>query len=121
MFVIINQEKFKLNSNFTITSEELKYFSSINTISPYVEVLSLYSKMNSTTAFAYPVQLKISYDNSSEFIENQTDWVNEMFVTYDEPNFFQEPYQSFEVKIAAFVAWLCGFTGRNRLHSFPET
>ena len=67
--------------------------------------------MNSTTVFAYPIQLKMTSNDAFNFEANQTEWFHEIFVTFVEPNFFHEPYQSIEVKNAAFFMWLCGLVG----------
>ena len=52
----------------------------------------------STFIYAYPTRV---FDNGS--------WSNEVFVTYDEPNFFQEPYDNVGLKIFGTMFWLIGF------------
>ena len=67
------------------------------------------------TAFAYPVQMKLQSNWSTDMFiaieNNETFWNDEVFVTFEEPNLFDDPYNSVSMKIAAVVMWLVGFTG----------
>ena len=45
-------------------------------------------------------------------------WTDEIFVTFEEANIFEDPYQRIELKIAATVAWVIGFIACATLLSF---
>ena len=62
--------------------------------------------------FAYPVLMKLETNwGANSFEENETVWQDEVFVTYEEPNLYSDPYNTVAIKFAAVVMWLCGFAG----------
>ena len=49
---------------------------------------------------------------------NNGTWFDEVFVTHDEPNFFQEPYNSYGMKIFGTIFWLIGFVCSAIIYTF---
>ena len=48
--------------------------------------------------FAYPLNVLVHQQ-----------WTEEIFVTFEEPNIFEDPHQSIELKTAATMDWVVGF------------
>ena len=67
--------------------------------------------MNSSDLiYAYPIALKLENDEE----------LSEAFVTFDEPNLFNEPYDSLGIKLAATGAYLVGLVGSGIQHTWAR-
>ena len=53
---------------------------------------------NESLVYAYPISVLSNHQ-----------WTSEIFVTFEEPNIFEDPYQTIELKIAATISWVLGF------------
>ena len=65
------------------------------------------TKVSANFIYAYPIRV---FDNAS--------WFDEFFVTHNEPNFFQEPYNSYGMKIFGTIFWLIGFVCSVIIYTF---
>ena len=68
--------------------------------------------MNSTrerllNVYAFPIML----------CENST-WQTEVFVTFEEANFFEEPYDSIEMRIIGTICWCVGLISSIIIYCF---
>ena len=70
--------------------------------------------MNSTNqqtaanAYALPILM----------LENNTIWENEVFVTFEEPTFFEEPYDSIYMTIIGTLCWFLGLACSMVIYSY---
>ena len=63
---------------------------------------------SSDLIYAYPIALKLEKDEE----------LSEAFVTFVEPNLFNEPYDNLGIKLAASGAYLVGLVGSGIQYSF---
>ena len=61
------------------------------------------------TRFVYAYPLILTYENKSQI---------EVFVTFHEPNFFSDPWDSIDLKITATILWLIGLCGSCVIFTF---
>ena len=74
----------------------------------FLECFPLVSNMTSTQlVYAYPVFL--SFEDANQ---------NEVFITFQEPNFFNNPWSSLGLKISASIIWLIGLCGSGFICTF---
>ena len=66
-------------------------------------------KMNSSDRWVYTYPIALVFKESE---------VSEIFVTFDEPNLFVEPYDNLWIKLAATVVYLIGVVGCCIQYSF---
>ena len=65
------------------------------------------TKKQVTNVYAFPIVMKVNYL-----------WKYEIFVTFEEPNFFEEPYDSIFMKLAGTICWCLGLISSIIIYCF---